>query len=271
MSTKSKQKPITEDRFGDICRILDIKPIAQKVLRTLISKGSLSVADVASFLHIPKSSIYDALEQLMEQSIVIEYAEGRSKTFGISSMEHLEDIYKNKMKELAGAHSSLLSFIAEHKGSEADSGVSKPKIQFYYGVEGIRQAFRDMPWVKKYTDTYLMWPTNEMVDMLGDVFLNHHASGRFLHNVQMKIVNKYSDKGKIPSIYKFGKTDPAARLTESRFAPKSMEWKISYWIYGDKCLFAGSGEEKYAFVVHSQEFVQLMKILWQQVWEVSEK
>ncbi len=271
MQIKSKEESVEKDQFGDICRVLDIKPVAQKVLRLLILKGSLSVVDASNFLHIPKSSIYDALEQLIGQSIVIEYAEGRSKTFGISSMEHLEDIYKNKMKELAKAHTSLLSFITEHKGLEAEGAISKPKIQFYYGVEGIRQAFRDIPWVKKYTDTYLMWPTNEMVDMLGDTFLNHHASGRYIYGVKMKIVNKYSDKGNIPDIYKFDTDNPIAELTEARFAPKDMEWKISYWIYGDRCLFAGSGEEKYAFVVHSQEFVQLMKILWQQVWEVSKK
>ena len=84
--------------------------------------------------------------------------------------------------ELQNAHSSLISFIQNH--SKADS-TSKPKIKFYSGVQGIKQAFRDMPWDKKDEEGYLMWPLQDMLDTLGEDFLKWHAAPRFKYNIYM--------------------------------------------------------------------------------------
>ncbi|MBC7766450.1 hypothetical protein H7Y21_00445, partial [Arenimonas sp.] len=92
----------------------------------------------------------------------------------------------------------------------------------------------------------------------------------FSHDVMMQVVQKHTDKNNVSESFKWKNHDIEQKLTQIRFAPKNMDWSISYWIYGDQVLFAGSGYEKYAFVVYSREFAQLMKLMWQQVWSVSE-
>jgi hypothetical protein len=42
---------------------------------------------------------------------------------------------------------------------------------------------------------------------------------------------------------------------------------MSYGIYGDKCLFASGGKEKIAFTIHSKEFCEVMKIMWDNTWK----
>ncbi len=257
--------------IDQICDVLDIKTTTKRILLLLIEKNNLSVADISSELKIPKSSIYDSLNELIDKSIVIEYMEGRSKTFGISDLSQLESVYKKKIDSLETAHKSFITYIQEnlHKKDEK-VGLSRPRIKFYYGVEGMRQAFRDTPWVAEYKETYLMWPMVEMVNLLGEDFLIHHGKSRFNHDVLMQVVQKHSDKDNVPESFRWKKHDQEEKLTQIRYAPKNMDWSISYWIYGDQVLFAGSGYEKYAFVVYSREFAQLMKLMWQQVWSVSE-
>ncbi len=257
--------------IDQICEILDIKTTTKRILLLLIQKNNLSVADISTELKIPKSSIYDSLAELIEKSIVIEYMEGRSKTFGISDMAQLEAVYKKKIDSLDSAHKSFISYIQEnlHKKDEK-VGLSRPRIKFYYGVEGMRQAFRDTPWVAEHKETYLMWPMVEMVNLLGEEFLIHHGTSRFGHEVMMQVVQKHSDRNKVPESFQWKNHDVESKFTQIKFAPKNMDWSISYWIYGDQVLFAGSGYEKYAFVVHSREFAQLMKLMWQQIWSVSE-
>jgi hypothetical protein len=46
---------------------------------------------------------------------------------------------------------------------------------------------------------------------------------------------------------------------------------MSYWIYDNKVLFAGGGKERFAFIVHSKEFTDLMIVLWKQMWEISKE
>jgi predicted transcriptional regulator len=261
----------TSLNIDQICDVLDIKTTTKRILLLLIEKNNLSVADISSELKIPKSSIYDSLNELIDKSIVIEYMEGRSKTFGISDLSQLESVYKKKIDSLESAHKSFISYIQEnlHKKDEK-VGLSRPRIKSYYGVEGMRQAFRDTPWVEEHRETYLMWPMVEMVELLGEDFLIHHGTSRFNHDVMMQVVQKHSDRDNVPESFRWKKHDQEEKLTQIRYAPKNMDWSISYWIYGDQVLFAGSGYEKYAFVVYSREFAQLMKLMWQQVWSVSE-
>jgi sugar-specific transcriptional regulator TrmB len=266
-----KKNPINIDQ---ICDLLDIHKLTKRVLLFLIEHStekhrSFSVVDIASNLSTPKSSIYDAVNELIEKSIVIEYAEGKAKSFGISSLEQLEHVYKKKMSEFESAHKSLITYIQENADKNSESYTTRPKIRFYYGVEGIRQAFRDTPWSEKHLETYLMWPMKEMVDLLGEEFLIHHGTPRLHHKIDMKVVQKFEDKGIIPESFKWKKYDQNEELTEIRYAPQAMNWNISYWIYGDKVLFAGSGHEKYAFVVQSREFASLMKLMWEQMWSVA--
>ncbi len=256
--------------IDQICDVLDIKTATKRVLLLLIEKADLSVVDISTELHIPKSSIYDSLDELIQKSLVIEYSEGRAKTFGVSDLRQIEAIYKKRMETLDSAHKSLLSYIQEnlHK-KDQKGGLSRPKIKFYYGVEGIRQAFRDTPWVPEHTETYLMWPMQEMVALLGEEFLIQHGSSRFVNKVMMQVVQKDADRGNVPESFKWKNHDVENLFTRIRYAPGHMDWSISYWIYGDKVLFAGSGEEKYAFVVYSREFASLMQLMWKQVWSIA--
>lgn len=257
--------------IDQICEVLDIKTTTKRILLLLIEKNNLSVVDISTELNIPKSSIYDSLNELIDKSIVIEYMDGRSKTFGISDLKQLESVYKKKIDSLDTAHKSFISYIQENMFKNKDNtGLSRPKIKFYYGVEGMRQAFRDTPWVAEHKETYLMWPMVDMVNLLGEEFLIHHGTSRFNHDVLMKVVQKHSDRDNVPESFRWKKHDKEEKLTRIKYAPENMDWAISYWIYGDQVLFAGSGYEKYAFVVYSREFAELMKLMWRQMWSVSE-
>ncbi len=257
--------------IDQICQVLDIKPVTKRILLSLIEKGNMTVADISSHLKIPKSTIYDSLQELMDKSIVIEYMDGRAKSFGISNLSHLEEIYKKQINKLDNAHKSLISYIQENLNKSDNTGVSRPKIKFYYGVDGMKQAFRDTPWVEEHKETYLMWPMVEMVQLFGEDFLIHHGTPRLHYKINMYVVQKDSDRNNVPESFKWKKYDENESLTHIKYAPKNMDWSISYWIYRDQVLFAGSGEEKYAFVVYSREFAQLMKLMWQQMYSVAEE
>ena len=177
-------------------------------------------------------------------------------------------IHSEKIEELKDAHTSLLSFINNHsKATE----VARPKIKFYSGIQGIKQAFIDMPWNKKYTEAYLMWPLQDMIDTLGEEFLKWHATPRFKYHIPINIIQRYGDMiiQRKKNEHDWLKSEIKENLNNIRYAPKGTDWQMSYWIYGDKCLFASSGIEKFAFTINSREFVQIMKVMWQEVWNNS--
>lgn len=266
----------SENILKNASEILGLKPGSGRVLELLAESGVLSASDIATALNMPKPSVYDAVAELLDKSLVIEYMEGKAKQFGISSPDQLEEVFKKKIGEFNTAHETLISFIKSHANS-ADNAHIKPRIRFYNGVEGIRQAFRDIPWVPEYQETFLMWPVKDMLDTLGEAFLKQHALNHIKYKVLLKVIRKDTDRAHVPHVAvsnsgsneEWLNHDPESTYNDVRYAPKGMDWSISYWIYADKVLFAGSGKEKYAFVVQSREFAQLMKLMWNQMWSVS--
>jgi sugar-specific transcriptional regulator TrmB len=251
--------------------LLGIKKTAQDVFAHLLKHGPTLVADIATAMHMPKSTIYDTLSELLGQSLVVEYSDERGKRFAAISAEEVDALYKKKITELTSASQMLTAFM---KDTAQVSDVAQPRVRFYFGAEGIRQAFRDTMWHERCKETFLMWSTQEMIKILGPEFSQWHSEQRLRFKVQMYVIRKSTDRK-----MEVAKGDHAPLVSSKgwssdrdiRYAPKKTDWSMNYWIYDNTCLFAASGTEQFAFVVHSKEFAGLMKLLWKQMWEVSEE
>jgi len=252
-STKSNTDPLLA---------LDIKPITRQVLKALAKLGQSPAADIAAHLNKPKSSIYDGIEELMKLGLVIEESAGVARTFVLSKPEQIDQIKKTQLSLVEKAYSEIAKITKEQTGNT----VSRPRIRFYTGVEGIQQAFRDMQWTSKYKDAYLMWPMKDMLDALGEQFLKFHSEGRMRHSVMIHSIRKDSDRVLEKKDDKWLESNPKEKFREVRYAPKDAKWTMSFWAYGDQTLFAGSGTEHFAFIMRSKEFTELMILLWKQMW-----
>lgn len=248
--------------------ILGLKPASRRVLTTLIEKGTLGAADIASFLNLPKSTVYDSLTELIEKSLVVEYSNNTGKTFAIPDKEQLVRVHKKEIADIQSAHEALISFLQDHKKEET---VAHPKVKFYAGVEGIKQAFRDMPWTKDNKEAYLMWPMTEMIKSVGEDFLRMHSEPRLKLGVIINSIQKQADKKLQSDEHEWLKDSLHTKLRRIRYVKKGVDWQMSYWIYGNKCLFASGGVEKFAFMIQSKEFADVMKLMWQEMWKSCEE
>jgi len=249
---------------SDFLDIFNLGDTSKEVLLDVISNGVSSVADIARRLGMPKSTAYDAITPLLDQSLVNEYSNNHGKTFGISDNEQLKRAYEEQIAGLQKAQALLLSFISTHH--EKDTSVT-PKVKFYAGNLGIKQAFRDIPWQKDLKETYMVWPTKDMIDIDED-FFKWHGQQRFKYNVFIYAIEFHSDRAiQRGTKHEWLKNDAKKNLVSVKYLPKGVDCKMSFWIYGDKCLFASGGKEKIAFTVHSKEFSALMKLLWENMWK----
>lgn len=255
---------MNQEQNYDFLKTFGLKGAAQRVLLDIVDNGISTVAEISARLNMPKSSIYDALDTLLNASLVNQYSDDQGKSFGISEPEQLARVHSEKIKELQEAQSSLLSFITDHK---KEKNVARPRIKFYSGIMGMKQAFRDMPWDKKYTETHLMWPVKDMLNTLDEEFLRWHGTQRFKYGVVINAIEKHEDRELQVKEHDWLKDDFKTNLVRIRYLPKDVDWKMSYWLYGDKCLFASGGTEKIAFTIHSKEFCDMMKIMWQHTWD----
>jgi predicted transcriptional regulator len=246
---------------------LDIKPITREVLSVLARKGRSPAADIAVDLNKPKSSIYDGLDELLKLGLITEESSGHARIFVLAKEEQVEEIKKTQVSNLESAFAEVIRMSQEQETKT----VARPRIRFYSGKEGIQQAFRDTQWTSHHKDAYLMWPMKDMIDTLGENFLKFHSEGRLKHKVMIHSIRKDSDRVLEDKNYKWLEDDTKINLREVRYAPRDLDWNMSFWAYGDQTLFAGSGSEYFAFIMKSKEFTDLMILLWEQMWEKSTK
>ncbi|MEY2641143.1 MAG: hypothetical protein RL150_536 [Candidatus Parcubacteria bacterium] len=254
---------------SDALSLLGVKKTAQDVFTYLLKHGPTLVADIATAIHLPKSTIYDTLRELLVESLVIEYSDERGKRFAAISAEEVTALYKKKIEALTAASETLSTLM---RNVEQVSDVAQPRVRFYFGSEGIRQAFRDTMWHERCKETFLMWSTADMVRILGTEFSQWHSEQRLRYKVHMQIIRAHSDRTMERASSEHAELTTSKGWSsdrEIRYAPKRVTWSMNYWIYDTTVLFAGSGTEQFAFVVHSKAFASLMQILWTQMWEVS--
>jgi len=240
---------------------------SQEVLMDIVRHGTSPVADIAARLNMPKSTIYDAIAPLLEQSLINEYNDGRGRSYGVSDAGQIARAQEERIATLKQAQSSLLSLMTR---SQKQDSVARPKIKFYAGILGMKQAFRDMMWEKGLTETHMLWATKDMIDIDED-FFKWHGTQRFKYGVFIYSICKHEDRKLQTRKHEWLKNDAKSNLVDVRYLPKGFDWKMNFWIYGNKCLCASGGTEKIAFTVHSKEFAQMMKLLWDSTWLQAKK
>lgn len=241
---------------------LNMRPTSKLILQALSKLGRSPAADIAAYINKPKPSVYDGLSELAQMGLVIEEGEDKAKVFALSNELQIKELREKQVLKVKDAYDEILKL-----AQEGDNHiVARPRVRFYVGPEGIRQAFRDMQWNSKNKDAYLMWPMRDMLDTLGEDFLKHHSEGRFKHNVTIHSIRKDTDRSLTSSKHEWLKSDIKETLRNVRYAAKETQWNMSFWCYGDQTLFAGSGSESFALMVKSRDFTDLMISLWKQAW-----
>jgi predicted transcriptional regulator len=252
---------------GTFLDLFGLSSPSKQVLMDIVSNGTSTVADISARLNMPKSTIYDAIAPLLEQSLVNEYNDGRGRSYGVSETDQIVRAQNERLEAFKSAQASLLSLV---KDSRANDSVARPKIKFYAGTLGVKQAFRDMMWQKDIKETVMFWPTRTMIG-IDEEFFKWHGTQRFKYNVFIYAIELHEDR-KIQGVQKHDwLRNTKDNLVEVRYLPKGVDCKMSFWLYGNKCLFASGGAEKIAFTVHSKEFAQMMKLLWQSLWAQAKK
>ena len=58
-------------------------------------------------------------------------------------------------------------------------------------------------------------------------------------------------------------------LREVRIAPPGIDFSMGYWLFADKAAFLSSRKESFGFIIESKELVEMLKVQFEVLWEMS--
>lgn len=224
METKTSNEQLEE-----ILSSLDLPTVSRKIYIALLgSDKSLSARTIAEILDIPRPSIYDHLEILQGKNLIIPKKQEGKLFFSANNPHHIQSLIDNQESRYREMKKTFGNLLPRLKTTGAGT---EPKVQFFSGLEGFKYALGEILWLRQ-SETYAVWPTQKIKDLLGPVYMSWHDKRRREEQISVQVL-----------------------LPES-------EDTMCYWIYGDKVAFFDSSkrlEELCGFIVHSKAFANLMK------------
>lgn len=253
--------------YMDIKSILNLIGITgspQMVLLELLTSGPQSASFLAKKLNLPRPSIYDALRHLEKKALVVSQDENGKSVFSISNPDIISQLINTSKEKLESAKNDFEKIKPDLLKSPR---ITEPKIRIFSGREGCQQIMRDILWLENIT-TYTLWPVTEMLEFLTSEFMEWHNKRRVERNIVLHAIRRKVDVEAIKK-YPF-MADGENNLREAKLLDQKFpDFKMSYWIYGDNVAFVSAGKEFYGFIVHSNEFSQMMKIHFDLLWDTT--
>ncbi len=232
-----------------------------KVYKRLLELGDASARQLAENIGIPRPSVYDYLNVLTENGLVVQQNEDNKNIFRANDISELKHLIKDKIEALEVESKNIEKYIPAKQEKNVE-----PKIRHFKGREQVQKILNDLSWYKN-TEILSIWPMKEMLTVLGGEYLENFNRKRIKNNNPLKIV---WPKDKIVDINEFPFLGISPRhLRTLRIAPMDMTWNMGHSIYEDKVAFISSHKETFGFIVQSKDFAELMKAQFEVVWNIS--
>jgi sugar-specific transcriptional regulator TrmB len=231
------------------------------VYKRLLELGSASARQLAENVGMPRPSVYDHLNILLEEGLIVQQEEDGKNLFQASNTEHLKRLIKDKIETLEVESKNIDQYLPARDGK-----VAEPKIRHFKGKEQVGKILNDLYWYKN-TEILSIWPMKEIIEVLGTEYLDNFNRKRIKNNNSLRII---WPKDKVVNIkdYPFLGTGEG-HLRTVRIGPMDITWNMGHLIYEDKVAFISSHKEAFGFIVQSQDFAELMRVQFELIWNIS--
>ena len=230
------------------------------VYLALLELDSATPAQIAKKADINRTSCYDVLENLTNKGLIGKIKK-KKKIFFISGdpkrlISYFEREREEKDKEIVNKQQMVSEMLPE-LASLIKPKSAKPKVTFFEGEKGVREAYEDTLNSK---ETILAYANVQTMHEGLPKFFPEYYKRRAKANIHIKAImpqNKLSQERALHN---------KEEIRESAFFPDpKMTFSPEVNIYNDKMLIA-SWPEKMAVLIESKELADLQKLIFNLLW-----
>ncbi len=252
------------NKHTDILKDIGLSEHEAATYLLLQQYDALTVTQLARHSDIHRVSLYGILEQLSQKGLVSSYKKAGKTFFTALDPKHLLTYLDREKDEHAVRISKLRKEVEEllpSLQSNLRRNTTKPKVQFYEGEKGMREAYEDTLTAKKPIAAYANVQT--MHEGLPHFFPQYYT-----RRTNAKVAIRVIMPGNTLSLERA--QHDQAELRQSKFLPAGVTFSPEVNIYNDKMLIA-SWQEKMAIIIQSKELADLQITLFEQLWRLLPK
>ncbi len=227
-----------------------------KIYLTLLEQGTLRARDLSRKTSINRVTVYDILEGLAKKGLISKIKKSGATFFTALEPARLLNDLDRKTEALEEERQKLQDILPQFISLQY-TGTSKPKVQFFEGEKGMREAYEDTLTTKKQIIAYANFET--MQEGLPGFFPKyfHRRAGKKIFIRAVFPQNKLSLERAQHNQEEF---------RDTRFFPENVTFSPEVNVYDNKMLVA-SWKEKMAVIIESKELADLQKVIFESLWQ----
>ena len=244
----------------ELCELLQkvgFKDKKARVYLACLELGQANAQKIAQKANVERTSIYAILESLKKDGLIVSTIKKKTQYFIPEPPNKLADLLQNKTDLVNNSLPMLLSLYSNKE--------TKPKILFYEGRESMKEIMNDTLHCQEKLLRDIA-SIKDIVELLGETFLIHYLEKRVKLGIK---VNSLRVECKETNNWYF-KADNKKTLRTTRFLPKNISFDVACLIYDNKVALVSSKKESFGFIIESCEFSQMMKTIYDLIWQISE-
>jgi len=240
---------------------IGLSPKEIKVYLVSLRLGSQPASVIAKHAEISRPTIYDVFEGLIKKGLASKTTKGVVTYFQILDPDNLLnylDRDKNEYARKIEKQKKEIEKVLPALKSLENPLSTKPKVQFFEGEKGMREAYED---TLKSTETIRAYANVEEMHKGLPNFFPEYYKRRTDEGINIRCISPDNEL----SIERQSHDKEEARVM--KLIPKEMyDFSPELNIYDDKVLIA-SWQEKMAILIQSREIADLHKKMYDLLWE----
>lgn len=227
-----------------------------RVYRACLELGQAHAQEISRKARVERTSVYALLESLQQEGLVSVTIKKKRKYFVPEPPQKLLQFLQGKTDIVTHALPMLVSIY--------NNSNVKPKIRFYEDREGIKEVLNDTLTSQEKLLRNLS-SAQDILELLGKDFIAHYIDKRVAQGIKVKSLRPREKEAS----FWYLKAENKDVLRKGRFLPKGISFNVVCLIYDNKVALMSSQRESFGFIIESKEFSDLMKILYDVLFDMS--
>ncbi len=233
---------------------LDDKEI--RVLMVLLENGPMFVASVARAAKLNRTTTYGILKELSEKGLASSAKKEGGVRYQSIAPELLPRYIERRGRELLDMQEEVIKLVPQLKLLRS-KGQTLPKVQFFEGAEGVKQAYEDT--LENNKEKFLRDITgiDAAFNYLDHQWIKYYLEKRTRLGIKCIDIVAESDWGRA------SKADDEKYLRTTKFIPKDVSFASEVSIYDNKVgIFSYAKENPVAILIEDDTIAHTMKQLF---------
>lgn len=245
----------------DALALLGLSKNAIQFYLESFTSGKNTVGRIAVRCGMDRSSAYLVLVQLKKLGLLEEERKGKQSVVWAKSPQGILTKLRAEIRKIRSVYDEIETKLPELSALYGEAG-TKPVLQYYSGLDGLKQITED---VFEHARGEILLLTNQQEEqkVFSESDHRYFIKQRIAKQIRIRVLAVDSPEARTL------KKHDGRSLRQTRIIPKTehVPFTTETYIYGDKVANLGFTNDIIGFIVHSKDFAQTQRWVFEGLWE----